>query len=251
MAYRFATESRNYTYLAAGHVLQNFAGHPAFPIRLASEIFQRCLAHLAENHIASPITLYDPCCGGAYLLTTLAYEHWQEINTIVGSDIDPDALKLAKLNLSLLTLDGLEQRIATIQALFDKFGKDSHAEAIKSGSHLKQRLIHLMNIHPLQTTFFHADATSSSELQSHLADTPIDLVITDIPYGSKASWQGDFDESHSPIWYLLDSLQTILTNHSVVAIVTDKKQKVAHETYTRLDRFQIGKRRIFILKPNT
>jgi hypothetical protein len=111
MPYQFATESRDYSDLAAGRILQNFPGHPAFPIRLASEIFQRCLPILAKENI--PVSVYDPCCGGAYLLTTLAYEHWSQIHTIIGSDIDTDALNLAERNLSLLTLDGLDQRLAT------------------------------------------------------------------------------------------------------------------------------------------
>lgn len=250
MPYRFATESRNYADLAAGSVLHNFPGHPAFPIRLASETFQRCLAHLAEDNITRPITLYDPCCGGAYLLTTLAFEHWQEIGTLIGSDIDADALKLAEANLSLLTLDGLNQRLATIKNLFEQFGKSSHAEAIKSGTSLKDRLAKLIKSHRTQTCLFRADSTNSHELQTNLPETTIDLVITDIPYGEKASWHGDFDGQQSPVWHLLEVLRTILAKHSIVAIIADKKQKVAHEHYERLSRFQIGKRRIFILKQN-
>jgi 23S rRNA G2445 N2-methylase RlmL len=184
-------------------------------------------------------------------LTTLAYEHWSQIHTIIGSDIDTDALNLAERNLSLLTLDGLDQRLADVKSLSEEFGKDSHVEAIKSGLNLRNRLVGLIGTHSLKTHLFQADSTNSRELQTNLANTLPDLVITDIPYGEKASWQGSFDDKRPPVWHLLDALQTILHHHSVVAIVTDKKQKVAHENYTRLSRIQIGKRRIFILKQNS
>lgn len=249
MAYRFATKAQDYTDLAAGHVLQNFPVHPAFPIRLASEIFQRCQHYLRQNGVEEAITLYDPCCGGAYLLTTLAYEHGQHIHTIIGSDINADALKLAELNISLLSLAGLDKRLNDIQSLYSQYGKESHAKAIISAQNLKTRLDHIQK-HSFNTHLFLADSTNSLELASALSKTVVDMVITDVPYGAKVTWEGDF-ENNSPAWHLLEALQTILHKHSVVAIVMDKKQKADHANYTRIDRFQIGKRRIFIFKPNS
>ena len=43
MEYKFASERTNYTDLASGNVFYSLPGHPAFPVRLASEIYQRCL----------------------------------------------------------------------------------------------------------------------------------------------------------------------------------------------------------------
>lgn len=40
-------------------------------VRLASEIFRRCVAKRAAAGQAQPVTLYDPCCGGAYHLSAL------------------------------------------------------------------------------------------------------------------------------------------------------------------------------------
>ena len=48
---------------------------------------------------------------------------------------------------------------------------------------------------------------------------------------------------------MLDSLLGVLSESSIVAIVSDKGQKVSHEGYQRLERFQVGKRRVIILKP--
>ena len=45
MQYKFAKEQPDYSDLASGRVFYSLPGHPAFPVRLASEVFQRCLAH--------------------------------------------------------------------------------------------------------------------------------------------------------------------------------------------------------------
>ena len=117
MLYRFASERRDYSDYASGRVFMGRPGHPAFPIRLASELFQRCLAVRRAGGLTGPCVLYDPCCGGAYLLSTLAYLHWHEIDRVIGSDIDEEALALAARNLSLLTLEGLDRRIQDLAAM--------------------------------------------------------------------------------------------------------------------------------------
>src|SRR5579859_4870974 len=104
MPYRFAQERQDYHDFAAGGVFQGLAGHPAFPIRLTSEIFQRCLELRARDGQVGPCQVYDPCCGGGYLLATLAFLHWPEIKAIVGSDVDSKALEVAERNFNLLNL---------------------------------------------------------------------------------------------------------------------------------------------------
>ena len=69
MQYQFATERPDYSDLASGRVLYSMPGHPAFPIRLGSEILQRCLALRRAAGYSSPVVLYDPCCGTGYLVT--------------------------------------------------------------------------------------------------------------------------------------------------------------------------------------
>jgi hypothetical protein len=46
----------------------------------------------------------------------------------------------------------------------------------------------------------------------------------------------------------LESLYDLIPSHSIVAIVSDKKQKVKHSLYGRVDRFNAGKRQVTILK---
>src|SRR5215210_5047561 len=103
MPYRFARERVDYSDFASGRVLYSLPGRTAFPVRLADEIFQRCLALRPPEARDGPLTLYDPCCGGATLLTTLGFLHGPKLAALIGSDADPDAVALAERNLALLT----------------------------------------------------------------------------------------------------------------------------------------------------
>jgi hypothetical protein len=47
---------------------------------------------------------------------------------------------------------------------------------------------------------------------------------------------------------MLDALLGILSPSSIVAIASDKQQKARHERFQRLEQFQVGKRRVVILK---
>ena len=109
MHYQFATAHLNYSDLASGRVFYSRPGHPAFPIRLASEIFQRCMAIRTAEHLPAPCVLFDPCCGGAYHLSVLAYLHRECIREVIGSDVDEEAIALAQRNLELLSVSGLDQ----------------------------------------------------------------------------------------------------------------------------------------------
>ncbi|HEX6383703.1 MAG TPA: hypothetical protein VF177_03435, partial [Anaerolineae bacterium] len=140
MPYRFATESQNYSDYSSGRVFYSSPGYPAFPIRLASEIFRRCLAVRQTNGLTKPVVLYDPCCGGAYHLSTLAYLHWPAIDTIIASDIDAEILSVAARNLSLLTMAGLEKRIDEIVDMHARFGKSSHVAALESARRFQRQL---------------------------------------------------------------------------------------------------------------
>ena len=248
MAYRFAQERRNYAALAAGTVLHSLPGHPAFPIRLADEIFQRCLVLQQPEGANKCRVLYDPCCGGAYLLTTLGYLHADCLKLIIGSDSDTQALSLAERNLSLLSEAGLQGRIDQIRSLLALYGKGSHASALAHAEQLREWYTHRAAMCALTTRLFQADATAEADIAAKLAGQPIDMVITDIPYGRSSAWSGAVS-SANPAWHLLNALLPIIDERSIIAICSDKQQKVAHERYKRVDHFQIGKRRIVILKP--
>lgn len=252
MPYRFASESQNYSDYSSGRVFYTSPGHPAFPIRLAGEIFQRCLALRQANGLTNPVVLYDPCCGSAYHLSTLAYLHWQAIDTIIASDIDEDILAVAARNLSLLTLAGLEKRIEEIVAMHTRYHKSSHAAALDSAQRFKHQLQERTKTHRVETRLFVADATDAKSLADRLAGQPIDVVISDVPYGQHSSWQESKSSpasSDSPLWQMLNALRPILSANAIVAIAANKAQKCIHEEYRRVERFQIGRRQVILLQP--
>lgn len=252
MPYRFAVEGQDYSDYSSGRVFYGSPGRPAFPVRLASEIFQRCLAIRQANGLTDPVVLYDPCCGSAYHLSTLAYLHWQAISTIIASDIDEAILAVAARNLSLLTVDGLERRVEEIADMFARFGKPSHAAALDSARRFQQQLQERAKTHQVETRLFVADATNAQALSDNLAGQRIDVVICDVPYGRHSTWQQPRSSpagSESPLWQVLDALRAVLSTDSIVAIAADKAQKSNHEQYQRRERFQIGKRQITLLQP--
>lgn len=61
MVYKYC-ENRNFEDLASGRVILHRTGYPNFPVRLAQEIFCRCLDHCG---VPDHICIYDPCCGAA------------------------------------------------------------------------------------------------------------------------------------------------------------------------------------------
>ncbi|MFT3894495.1 MAG: hypothetical protein QM730_22935 [Anaerolineales bacterium] len=250
MPYQFATERPDYSDLASGRVFYNLPGHPAFPVRLADEVLQRCLAIRAENHLTSPCTLFDPCCGAAYHLGILGYLHWEAFREIIGSDVDPDSVRAAEKNLGLLSLTGMDHRIREIEEMFQQYGKESHQKALDSALRLKEKISAFANVHLLRVRTFQANALDRDQLQEKLNNTTIDIVFADVPYGQHSQWTlpNSNKTSDDPLWQMLDTLLGIISPHSIVAIASDKGQKAQHEKYQRLQQFQVGKRRVVILK---
>ena len=244
MEYKFATEHANYADLASGHVFYSLPGHPAFPVRLASEIYQRCLALRGQG--SSPCTIYDPCCGAAYHLSVIAYLHWDSICRVICSDIDEKAVQLAERNLGLLTPLGMERRSREISAMVRLYDKESHKGALESITHMQEQVNRLTAVRPIQTQVFLANATEAASLREGLQGIGIDMVFSDIPYGQHSQWQAT--RSPHPAWAMLEALHEFLSPKSIVAIASDKLQKVVHEKYERLDKFQLGKRQVVILR---
>ena len=77
----------SYEDFARGKMLLNASGTTAFPVKLASELFLR---------------------GRAYLLERTEY-----LERIAGSDIDDRVLEIAKINMSMVNLDGLDRRLGS------------------------------------------------------------------------------------------------------------------------------------------
>jgi 16S rRNA G966 N2-methylase RsmD len=250
MQYQYVKERLDYSDLSSGRVFYSLPGHPAFPVRLASEIFQQCLAiREATYKVSTPCVLYDPCCGAAYSLSVLGYLHGENIQEAIGSDADEIAVALARKNLGLLNNSGLNDRMHEISEMLRLYGKESHKEALASSHVLQKRVAFLNKDHPITTKAFQANVFDSKTILENIREGSVDIVFTDIPYGLHSQWQETgFNETSKPIWSMLNSLTTILSPSHVVAIVSDKEQKVSHENYQRIKQFQIGKRRVHILK---
>src|SRR5690242_7432244 len=99
MTYRFARERVDHSDFATGRVLFSAPDRTAFPVRLADEVFQRCLRlwqettnRLTGTSSRSGLVLYDPVCGSGALLSTLAFLHGSKLAAVIGSDADPQAL---------------------------------------------------------------------------------------------------------------------------------------------------------------
>lgn len=248
MPYQYATGRPDYTDLSSGRVLYSLPGHPAFPIRLASEMLQRCLMRRTAAQLTAPCVVYDPCCGAGYLLSVVAFLHREQIGAVIGSDIDAQAVSLAERNLGLLSLAGLDQRITELGALFKRYGKRSHQEALESAQRLRQKV--LAQPPPIFTQAFQADDTHGAGLAAGLKGQKIDIVLTGVPYGQHSKWifpdQGAVDAD--PLYSLLEALRGILVPAGIVAVASAKRQKITHPAYQRIEHFQIGKRQIVVLK---
>jgi tRNA G10 N-methylase Trm11 len=249
MQYKYEITPNDYSDLASGRVFYSVPGHPAFPVRLASEIFQRCLAQRESIYTAlDPCTLYDPCCGAAYHLSIVGYLLGKHIREIIASDIDEKAIDLADRNLGLLNMTGLEKRIQEITTMIEHYNKDSHKDALKSAKNLKDKITLLNREHVITTRVFQANATDEETLVRNIRATSVDIVFTDVPYGLHSRWEST-GGSPNPIWSMLDALTEIVSSSSILAIASDKRQKVSHERYQRIEHFQAGKRRVTILRP--
>ncbi len=251
MQYKFATEQLDYSDFASGRVFYSLPGHPAFPVRLASEIFQRCIEHRRTIYgDSTPCTLYDPCCGAAYHLSVLACLHGEHIREVIASDVDQKAVDLAERNLGLLRADGLNQRSRELSEMLAAYGKESHRQALRSAVLLRDRFAVTMESRALATRVFRANVLDPVEISSRIKRDTVDIVFTDVPHGLHSKWHdSDRELPVSPVNSMLDALLEILSASSIVAIASDKRQKVSHQRFQRLEQVQIGKRRVVILRP--
>lgn len=231
MIYQYAKKT-SYEFLAAGSVIY---GHPRstnFPVRLGQEIFHRCLRYRDKKNLLS---IYDPCCGTGYLLTTLGILNAGLIDSISGTDINAMHLNIATKNLSLLSPEGLDGRQHELEILQQRYQKDSHLDALKS----LQEIRGLVITNPKVNIYLTERNILST---SHELKKIFDLVITDVPYSQLVDWNGagGIDE-------MLNNLLLNINERSIIAIVHDKKQKISNQYFRRLEKFQIGKRVVEIL----
>ena len=81
MQYRHCENGR-FDDLACGKVLIGRAGSANFPVRLAQELFGRCLERLGRSN---GLCVYDPCCGGVYMLAALGFLNPEKIAALAAS----------------------------------------------------------------------------------------------------------------------------------------------------------------------
>lgn len=238
MSYQFVLESGNYEDLASGRVLYNMQGTTAFPVRLASEIFLRGKRLLQQRGNSGPYRVYDPCGGGGYLLTTIGFLHGEDIAALTASDVNPAAVELARKNLSLLTRDGLHERIKQLEGLYESYGKESHQAALDSARRLGGMLEDSGKAVPVHC--FTSDITGEKAVEGPKHD----FIISDIPYGQTVEWKTDRED---PVEALLANLEGLLAEGGIAALVSPKDAKIQHDRYIRLSKFQLGKRKITYL----
>ena len=235
MQYKYCN-NQNFEDFASGRVILQKPGFPNFPVRLSQEIFCRSLSYLKTK---SNIQLYDPCCGSAYMSTAIGLLNFKLIEKIICSDINSEVLNTAKENLKLLSICGLNERIAQLQSLYHQFNKEAHLQAIQSANTLINLICKEKNI---TTTTFEANILSSNVLESK--NFKADIILTDVPYDNLVAWQSENEANK-----LLDNLLPILKSDSVVAICSNKRQKFNSNNYVRLEKQQVGKRKFEIFTP--
>jgi 23S rRNA (guanine2535-N1)-methyltransferase len=243
MSYEYATENLNYEDFSSGRVLYNQQGATSFPVRLTCEIFLRCATILEKDGNTGPYSIYDPLCGGAYSLTTLGFLYSNKISRIYASDIDDMVIGLAKKNLSLLTEKGLMERTKQLEQMLQDYGKESHRGALLSANKFYELIKNMP--HQIDVNCFVSDALKPD----HYTDMEkVDIVITDLPYGEVVDWINAKEEEVATIQFL-HNLLPILKKQSIVAVTSRKKTIVRHESFQRVDHFNLGKRQIVFLKP--
>ena len=230
MEYKYS-RNENYEDFASGRVLYHVGGEPTFPVRLSLEIYERCLQYSIKK---KDISLYDCCCGGGYMLTILGLLKSNSISALYGSDINSESLKLAEDNLGLLTTPGMCRRRDELEALYQKYKKVSHAQALHSLDRMEQRLTKEINTSVFKQNVF------------EISDLPFipDFIITDVPYGNMVEW----DEGSGDINQMMNALSSVCGSETIICICMDKKQKIQTDIFQRLERQQIGKRKFEIYK---
>ncbi|GAA3738475.1 hypothetical protein HDA32_005301 [Spinactinospora alkalitolerans] len=236
MAYRYATDRADRSDLASGQVLRSAPGHPGFPVRLADELFQRASAHSPNR----PVTLWDPCCGSGYLAAVLGLLHRDRLARVLASDVDDAAVRLAARNLELLTERGLAGREGELRARAAEFGKPSYLETADAARRLAARLSGLGGDLPHEA--WPGDAFAPAE-PGH----PVDLVLTDVPYGDLTHWSGAVPGA-DPVPALLRSLAGVLPGPAVLAVTARTRRIAVPDGVRPLERLRVGNRAAVLLR---
>lgn len=238
--YQF-TSNQNYEDYSSGRVLYGVTGATNFPVRLASEIFQRAKYYLTNQGHKGPYTIYDPFCGAAYSLTVLGLLHGEDIKSIYASDVDENILDVAKKNLLLLTKKGLDKRVEELESLLNDYHKKSHQDALESAT----KLVGHSSDHNISINTYLHNILQTTKPPFDISS--IDLIITDIPYGKLTRWSG-VTEDINPTQKFLNNIKKHISSKVLVALSMNKKQEITYEGYSKIKSFQLGARKILFLQ---
>jgi hypothetical protein len=242
MTYRFVRERPDYSDLASGAVLRSAPGHPAFPVRLASETFLRAWHALGQPR---PLTVWDPCCGSGYLLTVVGLLHRDKIAGVVASDVADGPLRLARANLALLSADGMRKRTAELEDMARRFGRPSYAESAGAARRLQELLA--QGGGDLRHVVGRADVLDQQQVTALLtASPPPGLVLTDVPYGEQTSWLGSRQDEG--VAGLLGTLASALPADTMVALTTRGRRVELPAGVRATARFKIGTRATVLVR---
>ncbi|BBG05216.1 MULTISPECIES: hypothetical protein [Pseudonocardia] len=173
MQYRHAGPANH---AALDAVLVSAPGRPTLPVRLTVELLGR-----ARSHLDGPGgTVWDPCCGAGVTLTVLGLLA-PGITALVGTDVDPGPLDLARRNLGLLRTGGLSARAQELDALSARHRKPAYAEAAGCARSLVPAGRPAWSVGV-------ADALDRDRTRAMLGDLEPDVVLADLPHGRQTTW---------------------------------------------------------------
>lgn len=235
MTYRYAVDRADGSVLASGHVLRSAPGFPGFPVRLASELFQRAAVHVGDTRVR----LWDPCCGSGYLAAVLGLLHRERIASVRATDVDPDAVELAGRNLRLLTAEGLAEREEELRRSARDFGRPAFVERARDARALARGLARDGGDLPHEAAV--ADVFSAVE------PVAADLVVTDVPYGEMTRWSGAVPEA-DPVGGLLAALGRVLPPGAVIVVAARARRIALPEGVRALERVKVGVRSAVLVR---
>ncbi len=129
-----------------------------------------------------------------------------------------------------------------MKGFVQEYDKASHKEALESAYRLQSKT---RSFETNQIQCFQFNAVGDEELPKSLPE--VDLVITDLPYGKLAQWDGSATEE-ARVERFLGKLKRKLGPVSATAIIHDKKQRISHPGFKVVRSFALGKRKIVLLE---
>lgn len=214
-------------------VLASAPGRPTLPVRLTLELFGRALA-LAGG---GPVAVWDPCCGAGTTLAVLGLCRGSALSGLVGSDVDPSPLDLARRNLALLDPGGLDARAAELEALAARHGKPGYSSAAAAA----RRLVAA----PVPYELAVADVTDPDATRPVVDRHRPLVVIADLPHGVQTDWSGSTDD---PGPELVTALASVLAPDAVIAVAGRGRTVALPPGSRAVERLRVGHRAAALLR---